>query len=145
METTTSTSLSLTSHSVTLYRLTDKMTEINTPVKAPLCTCRISFSNGIWSITTWDTDPKYRHLGYGKITLKQCLDDMLRSQPRPKEIRYNWDGKNQYVKDWLDSHFDPVEVTDTDSTAKIYKLNLDKVFDYFVLNKVSPIGKNIDP
>ena len=60
---------------------------------------------------------------------------MLESESHPKEIRYNWDGKNQYVKDWLDSHFDPVEITDTGSTAKIYKLDLDKVFDYFVLNK----------
>jgi len=104
-----------------------------------LSECKVSLSNNIWNITEWFTDSKSQGQGFGKACLCYAIDQLFTHYGEPDEIRYNWNGVNEYVMDFLKRHFDPVSIlpiseqkfNEQDSwEAHIYVLNKDKVFDY---------------
>ena len=103
--------------------------------------CKISVgAENIWSITEWFTDTKYQHQGYGNYLMKTALHLLFKQLGSPNEIRYNWNGVNQYVMDWLTRNFDAVSImpiaelkyahNDT-WKAHIFILNKDEVFKYY--------------
>ena len=78
--------------------------------------------------------------GYGKATLKACLDEIYKKHGLPKRIEYIWNGTNSYVLDWLNKHFGaiskcPIAVqkyaSEDDWDSHIYILNKDKFLNYF--------------
>lgn len=67
--------------------------------------CRVASNNGIWSITEWFTEGTFRNQGYGTRVLKEALLSLLEEYGVPDEIRYNWNGVNEYVYLWLEKKF----------------------------------------
>ena len=102
--------------------------------------CKISTNNTSWSITEWYTTHNYMHQGYGKIVLRKAVQELIK-RGKPTEIRYVWNGANEYVMNWLIKHFDPVsilplavqKVTQEESwESHIYVLNKEKFLRYFL-------------
>ena len=113
----------------------------------PLCECRVAFERDVWSISSWYTNKQYLHKGLGFKTLQHNLQELLSKKGEPEEIRYIWNGANEYVMDWLKQHFTPVSMlpvsmqkeNDIDSwDAHVYVLDKDKVFEYFRLDRSGP-------
>ena len=107
-----------------------------------VCECKVCYNvdSDIWTISSWHTSTSYSHKGYGKEVLKHALKFMYDTFMIPDSIEYIWNGVNQYVMDWLERNFEPVcklpleaqkynEIDDWD--AHIYRLNRDKVLEYF--------------
>ena len=63
--------------------------------------CKISVDDDIWTISVWWVDEKYRNRGYGKKMLTSLIKQILRENACPNQIRYIWNGQNEYVHDWL--------------------------------------------
>ena len=110
--------------------------------------CKVSIGGDkIWSITEWFTNTNYQHQGLGNQLLREAFCQLYRRDGMPNEIRYNWNGVNQYVMDWLTKNFDPVSIlplsvqkySEEDNwEAHIYVLNKNKLLDYYRnLEKVS--------
>lgn len=106
-----------------------------------LSTCTISVSNGIWSITEWFTSSNHKQKGYGNQVMTEAFRLLYESYGRPNEIRYNWNGVNAYVFEWLQKHFSPTSLLpiaeqkymqDDCWEAHIYILDRDKVLNYFL-------------
>ena len=131
------TTLSASSYSLQYEEVSDEMEYGYPKYRLIVSCCRISYNNRIWSITEWFTESKYRHLGYGKLVIRECFLDMLEREEKPSELRYNWDGHNDYVRDWLIENFDAVEINQS-AGITIFSLDIDKFFNYFILeNPVS--------
>lgn len=101
--------------------------------------CKISLNGdgSIWSISEWFTNSMYQHKGYGLKVLSEALVTLYNERGMPDEIRYNWNGANQYVYDWMARHFNPrslvpeYEQGDADKkTYHIYILDKVKVISY---------------
>ena len=88
--------------------------------------CIISTSNGIWNINEWFIYKEYRNKGYGEELLKETLKAVLEEYGMPQEMRYNWDGINEYVLQFLKKHFYPQPI----GNVNIYKLDKEKVLLY---------------
>ncbi len=106
------------------------------------CECKICINpeKTIWSISSWHTNNRYMHQGYGSQTLKHTLQRMYDDLHEPEQIRYIWNGANQYVMDWLEQNFTPVSLLPIatqkkddidDWDAHIYILDKQKVLTYF--------------
>lgn len=105
-----------------------------------ICKCTVSRDLDTWTISSWYTVKKYQHFGYGKITLQECLNTILKKFFMPKYIKYIWNGANKYVLDWLQNNFNavcecPIAVqkyaAEDDWSSHIYTLNRDKFLIYF--------------
>jgi hypothetical protein len=109
--------------------------------KELLCECKVAYSNRTWVISSWYTNKAWLHKGFGFITLQHVLQQLMKTQGQPDEIRYIWNQANQYVMDWLEAHFSPVslvpieiqKITQNEDSwdAHIYILDKQKVLDYF--------------
>ena len=91
--------------------------------------CRMTYGNNTWSISEWYTESDNRHQGYGKQALKAVVTWLLDNNITAIDIRYNWNKDNDYVKCWIEKHFDPIVILD-DFEIVIYKLNTEKFFKY---------------
>ena len=106
---------------------------------ATVCECKISLSNGIWSISEWFTSHAYKNQGYGTQTMKYAVQHLYEAYGMPEGIRYNWNCVNEYVYEWLERHFDPKPLvpeyeryTGEDTwDAHIYILDKHKFINYF--------------
>ena len=103
--------------------------------------CKISTSNGIWSVTEWFTNHNYMHQGYGDKVIRTAFQTLYDTYGYPEEVRYNWNGANEYVFDWLQRHFSPTSLLPIAEQkymegdcweAHIYRLDKTKVFNYFL-------------
>ena len=99
--------------------------------------CKISASNGIWSISEWFTSTTYKHQGYGSKVLKEALLSLYDEYGMPEEIRYNWNGVNEYVYLWLEKHFNAkplvpefLRYDEDKKTYHIYILDKHKVLEF---------------
>lgn len=106
-----------------------------------VCECRISVEpvTGAWTISSWFTREGYKHRGYGKTVLKECVDSIAARHPAPQSIRYIWNGQNEYVLKWLVDRFNaectcPVAVqkytANDDWESHMYKLDAAKFMNY---------------
>ena len=101
--------------------------------------CKINRdNNNAWTISEWFTDKNHLHQGYGKQVLTSLLHEMYENFGRPSEVKYIWNGANEYVMDWL-KRFDPVcmlpitamKYSEIDKwEAHVYTLNTDKILRY---------------
>ncbi len=107
--------------------------------KDAVCECKISADTSRWVISSWFTMDGYKHNGYGSLTLKACVKEILQNKIYPNTIEYVWNGKNKYVLDWLITHFHavcncPVAVrkyaTDDDWESYIYTLDQSEFMKY---------------
>lgn len=107
---------------------------------ARVCKCKICFGNNSWSISEWFTASGYQNQGYGNKTMKHAVQTLLEKTGTPNEIRYIWNGANEYVYQWLTKHFSPttlmpIEVqktsSDDDWSNHIYILDKNKFLQYF--------------
>ena len=105
-----------------------------------VCRCVINRKNETWTISSWYTENNHQHNGYGKLTLKECLNRMANDYKLPESVKYIWNGVNEYVLDWLKENFDAVcdcpmvvqkYASDDDWSSHIYTLNRDKFLSYF--------------
>lgn len=109
-----------------------------------ICKCKIDVSeDNVWTISAWYTNEQYKGQGFGKKTLHETLSQIHKVMGHPKKIEYIWNGTNQYVFDWLQTHFEPVcklpiavqKYMEADSwEAHVYTLNKHKVLKYFHVN-----------
>ena len=110
--------------------------------KEKLCECKIDVDPGTktWTISSWYTEEGHKHHGFGKLTLKACLDTIAAVHGAPDTVEYIWNGANQYVFDWLEENFGalskcPIAVqkyaSDDDWESHIYSLNREKFLKYF--------------
>ena len=100
-----------------------------------LSMCKISISPIGWSIASWYTNKDYLNQGYGKQVLKEAVRVLYDADGMPDQIRYNWDGDNSYVFDWLSRNFsaeciDEFKRKDDTFISHIYKLDRDKFLRY---------------
>ena len=70
-----------------------------------------------------------------KQVLKEAVRVLYDADGMPDQIRYNWDGDNSYVFDWLSRNFsaeciDEFKRKDDTFTSHIYKLDRDKFLRY---------------
>lgn len=102
--------------------------------------CKITFSNQLWCISEWYTSSAQQNQGYGTKIIKHTLQKLYDSFGYPNEIRYIWNGANEYVMDWLKKHFEPMSkepiavqkyASEDDWSSHIYILNKDKVLKFF--------------
>lgn len=111
-----------------------------------ICTCKmhVNQSEHSWTISSWFTKPEYKNKGYGKETMKRTMECCAGLYGMPESINYIWNGTNEYVLEWLNSHFDavcscPITVqkynADDDWSSHIYNLNKDKVLAYFGIKR----------
>lgn len=112
----------------------------------------IDAKTGVWDITFWNTHEKYRHHGYGKMSLEKAFHKAIEVYGFPQTIRYAWNGTNQYVLDWMERHFNaecssPIAVRktqpDDDKDSHIYVLDKMKVFEYFSFTDAPEICRNV--
>ena len=105
-------------------------------------TCIIHVSEDSWTITSWFTEEKYKHHGYGTELLWILLHTLKHIYGKPQTVKYIWNGANQYVYDFLVEHFDakcttPIAVqkyqTEDDWSSHIYVLDVNKFNEYFNL------------
>ena len=105
-----------------------------------LCECRVNVDGDTWTVSSWYASKGNNNKGYGKATLKACLDEIYKKHGLPKRIEYIWNGTNSYVLDWLNKHFGaiskcPIAVqkyaSEDDWDSHIYILNKDKFLNYF--------------
>ena len=77
-----------------------------------------------------------------RVILNKILQYLYRAYGKPSNIEYIWNGTNEYVFDWLVTHFNavckcPIAVqktqADDDWSSHIYELNVNKVLKYFKL------------
>lgn len=131
-----------------LYNITEKnngtvfeCTADNDDVKK-ICKCLIytDRSHKIWTISSWFTKNGYGNHGIGKETMYNTLKHIYDKFGYPNEIKYIWNGTNEYVMDWLAENFDavcdcPIAVqktqSDDDWLSHMYTLNTKKVLKYF--------------
>lgn len=115
----------------------------------PVCICKINVSGSQtgaktkWTISRWYTKTEYRNQGIGKQTLKCMLNYLCQKYDKPDSIEYIWDGKNEYVGDWLRKYFDAeckcsiavqkMHEAEDDWDSHVYNLQTDKVLAYFEL------------
>lgn len=104
------------------------------------CTISVNKQTNVWTISEWFTTSGFGNKGFGKATLKYALDYCMDKYGYPTGIEYTWNGVNSYVLTWLEQHFDavcncPIAVQksqpDDDWDSHIYKLNKEKVLEYF--------------
>ena len=102
-----------------------------------VCKCKISFSNNIWCISEWFTVSGYQHQGYGLQTLRHAFQYLLAEKGIPQEIRYFWNGANDYVMEWITKHFDarsietePYLTAEQTRKSNIFVLDKEKVLHY---------------
>lgn len=107
-----------------------------------VCKCRINSNKdkNVWTISSWYTKRGFMNKGYGKITLKRTVDEMVSKLGIPKGVEYIWNGSNEYVYEWLSRNFGalskcPMAVqkyaSDDDWESHIYILNTEKFLKYF--------------
>lgn len=107
-----------------------------------VCFCKVNFDTEChtWTIVSWFTNENLQGQGIGKKTLAKALSEMYRTAGIPKEIKYIWNGTNEYVLKWMERHFDAkcsclMEIqkkqADDDWESHIYNLNVDKTLYYF--------------
>lgn len=105
-----------------------------------VCKCQINLCGKTWTISSWYTDNKYLNKGIGSKTLKYLLRYLYEKFGVPDCVEYIWNGTNDYVYEWMKSHFGaiskcPIAVQKTqcedDWDSHIYYLNVEKVLDYF--------------
>ena len=107
-----------------------------------VCECKISVvPKMIWTISSWFTTKEFQHNGYGALTLKACIEEIMKNETIPAKVEYIWNGKNIYVLKWLVKHFDavctcPIAVqkyaADDDWESHIYVLNKNKFIAYCI-------------
>ena len=104
------------------------------------CSCRVNFTRGTWTISSWYTSKNYKRQGIGKKTLQTALEKVYDITSKPDKIEYIWNGANQYVYDWMIHHFDPISkcpiavqkyASEDDWESHVYILNVEKVLKYF--------------
>lgn len=105
--------------------------------------CVVNYNEGSWVISAWYTEDGYKHRGYGKEVLTKTLRRLAKKHVLRK-IEYVWNGKNDYVYDWLKTHFNatcncPLTILKNESAdnweSHIYTLDSSKVIEYFELTK----------
>lgn len=107
-----------------------------------VCSCKVNIDmvDSIWTIVSWFTSENLQGQGIGKQTLAKALSKLYETTGNPKEIKYIWNGTNDYVLEWMERHFDakcscPMAIqkkqADDDWESHIYNLNVDKTLDYF--------------
>lgn len=107
--------------------------------------CKINYSNDIWVISAWYTDRNHLRKGFGSLVMQHVLQELMGRFGEPKEVRYIWNQANQYVMDWLNTHFSPVslmpievqKITQNEDSwdAHIYILDKTKFLTYFNIEK----------
>ena len=107
----------------------------------PACICKISVTKDKWTISSWYTKRAYKNRGIGKQTLGHLLRHLHQLHGTPNHIEYIWDGRNEYVYEWMTKHFDakcqcPIAVqkmfeAEDDWQSHMYQLDVAKVFEYF--------------
>lgn len=100
--------------------------------------CKITVTNNIWNITEWFTTKGYMNQGYGKLAMKDAVNSLYEAYGMPEQIRYTWNGANEYVFQWLERHFNPVPLnppiidSECDSWEDhIYILDKVKLINFF--------------
>ena len=111
-----------------------------------ICECKIDVdpATKTWTISSWYTMEKHKHHGYGKLTLRECLNSIAAVYGVPAKVEYIWNGANQYVFDWLEENFGAVSkcpiavqkyANDDDWDSHVYILNREKFLAYFHLRE----------
>lgn len=109
--------------------------------KVSYCTISCSRENGltVFTISSWHTAENSRRKGYGRESLGMAFRTLMTHLGLPDEIRYNWNGKNQYVYGWLESRFSPVcllpieeqkYMAEDDWCSHVYRLDKSAVLEY---------------
>ena len=105
--------------------------------------CAVDYDDDGWVISAWYTDGEYKQKGYGKEVLTRTLRELAKKKI-PNKVEYVWNGKNDYVYNWLRNHFNatcncPLAILKNESAdswdSHIYTLDSNKVIDYFELAK----------
>lgn len=119
---------------------------LNLGNETEICKCKININEDytIWTISSWFVKKEYQNKGIGKYTLHKSLKNLVENYGIPQEIKYIWNGTNNYVLEWLETNFDaicecPIAIqktsTEDDCLSHIYGLNIKKVFNYFEIVK----------
>lgn len=106
------------------------------------CSLDIDIINGKikWTISSWFTENKFKYQGIGKRTMGRLFTYCIIKYGIPTNVEYIWNGKNEYVLEWLERNFDaictcPIAVqktqADDDWSSHIYVLNTHKILKYF--------------
>ena len=129
---------------IDVYECFGTLESDNPEKRDPACMCKISVTKDKWTISSWYTKRAYKKQGIGKQTLGHLLKFLHQTYGIPKCIEYIWDGRNEYVGDWMTKHFDakckcPIAVqkmleAEDDWSSHIYRLNVAKVFEYFEID-----------
>lgn len=87
-------------HRVVEAGLFDPMSEFRKTAR-----CEVGYSDGIWTVNAWYTDSQYRNQGLGKQVFASAFKYLFETYGEPVEIRYTWNGQNEYVGEWIRKHF----------------------------------------
>lgn len=108
-----------------------------------VCLCKIDYSaDSTWTVSSWYTEKSFCNKGYGRKTMEFLLRNMVSLLGLPSEVNYIWNGKNQYVFDWMERNFDAVSScplavqknqSDDDWESHVYVLSRNKFLSYFEL------------
>ena len=113
-----------------------------------ICKCTISVDkNNKWTISQWYANRNYQHQGYGRMTMKYLVDELLKLYGKPSKLMYIWNNANKYVYDWIHNNFDArlsdnaikiLKYSDEDvKEGHEYYLDVNKFLKYFEERKKS--------
>ena len=97
----------------------------------------------VMTISSWHTEEKYQHHGYGTENLKEIVKNAVYCFGNPEKVKYIWNGANEYVLEWLKDNFDARCLEDINVIKNsvedswnnhIYILDTKKFLDYFIEN-----------
>ncbi len=100
------------------------------------CKLCISDDGSVWSIASWHVNNPYQKQGYGLQILKEAILYANEIFGLPVKIEYIWDADNDYVLNWIRTHFDAEQKTQdstNDWAFHTYYLNKEKFFNYLGL------------
>ena len=108
--------------------------------------CKIDYDSDSLIITEWYINSEYRHRGLGRLLLDKTLKIVIQNLGYlPAKIEYIWNGKNEYVLDWLTKNFNAKDIGDLNqkkySPADTwenhrYTLNRENFVKYFNLGHI---------
>lgn len=106
--------------------------------------CSIDVSPYQWVIAEWFVYGDRKHNGMGKNMMGLLVKSICEEFPIPERIMYNWNHDNYYVYDWMRKHFDAESIVspqvaknnfDDDKESHMFRLNINKFFEYFNIRK----------
>ena len=121
-----------------------KVTSFSKKTGDTVCKCKVNVDKNKWTVAEWFTSSKYKSLGFGKKTLRTCLETLLSQGGYPDKVEYVWNGENEYVLTWMEKNFDakctcPRAVqkyaSDDDWTSHVYELDVEMFFNYFEIDR----------